>query len=102
MWRHDSRRTRLELEHGHGNVSLRPSLCNDSIDLFERRRSKKGLARVGRRVAARLGVSYEEVASRSLRRPALAARAIVSHVAVCHYGLSLTAVGRCLGGMPVS
>ncbi|MFN8624423.1 MAG: hypothetical protein U0587_00310 [Candidatus Binatia bacterium] len=29
-------------------------------------------------------------------REVLAARAVVSHVAVSHYGLSLSAVGRCL------
>jgi REP-associated tyrosine transposase len=52
--------------------------------------------RLCQRVAERLGVSRREIASRSLRREVLAARAIVSHLAVCHHGLSLTAVGRCL------
>jgi REP element-mobilizing transposase RayT len=49
------------------------------------------------RVASRLAVTTEEIASRSLRRPALDARAVVSCLAVCHYGLSLTTTGRQLG-----
>ena len=53
--------------------------------------------RLCRRVAERFGVSSQEIASRSLRREVLAARAVVSHLAVCHHGLSLSAVGRCLG-----
>ncbi|MFN8625109.1 MAG: hypothetical protein U0587_03860 [Candidatus Binatia bacterium] len=48
------------------------------------------------RVGERFGVSRGESASASLRREVLAARAAVSHVAVSHYGLSLSAVGRCL------
>jgi hypothetical protein len=48
-------------------------------------------------VASRLAVTTEEIASRSLRRPALDARAVVSRLAVCHYGLSLTTKGRQLG-----
>ena len=48
------------------------------------------------RVGERFGVRRGEIASASLRRDVLAARAVVSHVAVSHYGLSLSAVGRCL------
>ena len=48
------------------------------------------------RVGDRFGVSRGEIASASLRRDVLAARAVVSHLAVSHYGLSLSAVGRCL------
>jgi REP element-mobilizing transposase RayT len=49
------------------------------------------------RVASRLAVAPEEIATPSLRRPALDARAVVSRLAVCHYGLSLTTTGRQLG-----
>lgn len=49
------------------------------------------------RVSQRLGVTVAEIASPSLRREVLAARAMVSHLAVCHHGLSLSAVGRLLG-----
>jgi len=48
------------------------------------------------RVGEHFGVSRGEIASASLRRDVLAARAVVSHLAVSHYGLSLSAVGRCL------
>jgi hypothetical protein len=46
------------------------------------------------RVALHLGISANEVRSSSLRVNALDGRAMISHVAVCHFGLSLTAVGR--------
>ncbi|HSD11120.1 MAG TPA: hypothetical protein VLF14_09060, partial [Candidatus Binatia bacterium] len=49
------------------------------------------------RVAPRFEVAPEEIATPSLRRPVLDARAVVSRLAVCHYGLSLTATGRQLG-----
>lgn len=49
------------------------------------------------RVAKHLRVNPREIASRSLRREVLAARAVVSDLAVCHCGLSLAAVARCLG-----
>ena len=48
------------------------------------------------RVGDRFRVSRGEIASASLRREVLAARAVVSHLAVTRYGLSLSAVGRCL------
>jgi putative transposase len=48
------------------------------------------------RVARHLGVTQNEIRSSSLRIEVLDARAIVSHIAVCHYGLSQTAVGRAL------
>ncbi len=43
------------------------------------------------RVGTRCGVAAAEICSASLRRPAVAARALVCHLAVSHYGLSLTA-----------
>jgi putative transposase len=65
-----------------------PPRVHDATDLIER---------LCQQVAERFGVSCEEIGSRSLRREVLAARAVVSHLAVCHHGLSLTAVGRRLG-----
>ena len=41
-----------------------------------------------------LGVSGAEIGSRGLRAPVLDARAVVGHLAVCHYSLSVTAVAR--------
>jgi hypothetical protein len=49
------------------------------------------------RVAAHFKVGCAELRSESLRRPALDARAVACHLAVCHYGLSLTTVARHLG-----
>lgn len=49
------------------------------------------------RAAARFGVTAVQIASRSLRRPVLAARALVCHLAVTRWGFSLNAVGRSLG-----
>ena len=46
------------------------------------------------RAAQLLGVRGAEIASRSLRAPVLDARAVVGHLAVCQYGLSVTAVAR--------
>jgi hypothetical protein len=45
-------------------------------------------------VAHRFGLSANAIRSSSLRVDALDARAMISHVAVCHFGLSLTAVAR--------
>lgn len=55
------------------------------------------IARLCSRVGAKLRVRPEEIASRSLRRRALAARAVVADISVCHYGLPLAVVGRALG-----
>jgi REP element-mobilizing transposase RayT len=49
------------------------------------------------KVGSRLGVVPEEIATGSQRRPVLDARAVVSRLAVCHYGLSLSTTGRQLG-----
>jgi len=49
------------------------------------------------RVAARCGVSAREVATNSQRRAVVAARAIVSQLAVRHYALSPTRVAGILG-----
>jgi hypothetical protein len=46
------------------------------------------------RVALHLGITTNQVRGASLRASALDARAMISHVAVCRFGLSLTAVGR--------
>ncbi|MFN8626590.1 MAG: hypothetical protein U0587_11510 [Candidatus Binatia bacterium] len=46
------------------------------------------------RAAARFAVSAAEMRTASRRRPVLHARAVVSRIAVSHYGLSLTALGR--------
>ena len=46
------------------------------------------------RTAARFGVGRRELAGASLRREVLAARAVVSDLAVRHYGLSLNALAR--------
>ncbi len=48
------------------------------------------------RVGTRCGVAPAEICSASLRRPAVAARALVCHLAVSHYGLSLTATAMVL------
>jgi REP element-mobilizing transposase RayT len=50
-----------------------------------------------RRVAVHFKVGCAELQSQSLRRPALDARAVACHLAVSHYGLSLTTVARHLG-----
>jgi putative transposase len=46
------------------------------------------------RTAARFGVERSEIGGASLRRDVLAARAVISHLAVRHHGMSLSAVGR--------
>jgi REP-associated tyrosine transposase len=46
------------------------------------------------RAATRCRVSEEEIASRTVRRRALSARAMIGWVAVRHYGLTLSAVAR--------
>ena len=48
-------------------------------------------------VAPHFGVTAWEVEHPSLRRPVLAARALVSSLAVRHHGLALTVIGRHLG-----
>lgn len=48
-------------------------------------------------IAPRFRVTPAQIASRSIQHRVLAARAVVCHVAVCHRGLSLYAVARCLG-----
>lgn len=48
------------------------------------------------RVAAYFAVSDHEVASQSLRRPVLAARAVFCDLAVSHSALSLSTIARCL------
>jgi putative transposase len=48
------------------------------------------------RVGGRYGVVPSEIRGPSLRRTAVAARALVSHLAVTHYGLSLTATAAAL------
>jgi len=48
------------------------------------------------RVAGRCGVAPAEIRSPSLRRVAVAARALVSHLAITRYGLSLTATAAAL------
>ena len=50
-----------------------------------------------RQAARQLRVGIAEIASASLRREALTARAIVSYVAIRHHGLTLTSVARQLG-----
>ena len=50
-----------------------------------------------RRAASRTGVSLGEICSPTLRRAPLEARALLSHVAVRHYGFTLSAVARHLG-----
>jgi REP element-mobilizing transposase RayT len=52
------------------------------------------LHRLCQQAARRFAVSATEIATASLRRPVLDARAVVSQLAVTHYGLSLTATGR--------
>jgi putative transposase len=52
------------------------------------------------RVPVHFKVGCAELRSESLRRPALDARAVACHLAVCHYGLSLTTVARHLGSSP--
>jgi putative transposase len=47
-------------------------------------------------VALRCGIGPAEIRTPSLRRAAVAARGLVSHLAVTHYGLSLTATAAAL------
>jgi len=54
------------------------------------------IAQLCQRVAARCRVTPREVCSRSLRRPAVTARIVVSYLAVQHYGLTLTATAATL------
>lgn len=54
------------------------------------------VADISRRVAARFGVTAAEIASRSLRRPVLAARAVVCHAGVCRLGLTPSTVAAAL------
>jgi len=46
------------------------------------------------RAAAHFGLERGEIAGASVRHDVLAARAVISHLAVRHHGMSLTAVGR--------
>jgi len=55
------------------------------------------VARLCARVAEHFGVLPAEIASASLRRRVLAARAVLCHLAVRRRALSLRFVGRCLG-----
>lgn len=48
-------------------------------------------------IGAHCQVAPAEIRSASLRRPAVAARALVCHLALTHYGLSLTATATALG-----
>jgi len=50
-----------------------------------------------KRAASRAGVSLGEICSPTLRRAPLEARALLSHVAVRHYGFTLSTVARHLG-----
>ncbi len=50
-----------------------------------------------KRAAFRTGASLGEICSPTLRRSPLEARALLSHVAVRHYGFTLAAVARHLG-----
>jgi hypothetical protein len=59
--------------------------CTDAAVVF---------AGLRQRVAATFGTSEREIASPSLRRPGLAARAVLCDLAVCHHGFSLSAVAR--------
>ena len=52
--------------------------------------------RLCQHVALHCGVGAAEIRSRSLRRPVVTARAIVSHCAVTHFGLTLTATAAAL------
>ena len=55
---------------------------------------KDSLVDVAERVAAFFSITSDELRSASLRRCVLDARAIMSHIAVHHYRLSLCAAGR--------
>jgi hypothetical protein len=52
------------------------------------------LALLGACAAAFFDVTADEIASSSKRCCALAARAVLCHVAVCHHSISLSAVAR--------
>ena len=54
------------------------------------------VAQLCQRLAVRCRVTPREVCSRSLRRPAVTARIVVSYLAVQHYGLTLTATAAAL------
>ena len=55
------------------------------------------VALLSQRVADRFAVTAAQIASPSLRRHVLNARAVVCHLAVCRLGLTLPAVGAALG-----
>ena len=56
-----------------------------------------GIRRLSGQVADRFDVTAAQIASPSLRRPVLAARAVVCHLAVCRLGFTLQTVARALG-----
>jgi REP element-mobilizing transposase RayT len=60
------------------------------------------LHRMSVRVAERFGVTAEQIASPSLRRRVLRARAVVCHLAVTRLGFTLHSIGRALGISPQS
>ena len=61
-----------------------------------RRDPHRLVAQLCQRVAAHCRVAPHEVCSRSVRRPAVTARIVVSYLAVQHYGLTLTATAAAL------
>ena len=67
-------------------LAAEPLRARDHVDV--------SVAHLCQRVAAYFDVSEREIASQSLRRQVLAARAVLCHLAVCHHGVSLSAVGR--------
>ena len=68
--------------------------CATARQVRPRRDADAVLQELCRLAAARCQVSPEDIASRTLRRRVLEARALVSWVAVHHYGLTLSAVAR--------
>jgi hypothetical protein len=68
--------------------------CAPAHQLHPRPDADAVLRKLCRRAAAWCRVRPEEIASRTLRRRALEARALVGWVAVRHYGFTLNAVAR--------
>jgi len=70
--------------------------ANEQMPLPPSKNGPEAIERLCRRVAKRLDLTVQQIRSASLQPHVLDARAIVSHVAVRHYGLSMTATARFL------
>jgi len=102
LWRYLSRTTQGRERWAHDERILgRPEFVQNILAPVPARAPSGApaaeIAALCTRAGEHFGVSPAEIASPSLRRRVLAARAVVCHLAVCARGFSLSSVARCLG-----